>query len=296
MKARINGTKIYFDVEGMQLIPEGPVMKERPVCFTVPGGPGCDHSMYKPALSPLAEQVQLVYIDNRGCGKSDPCDKTTYNLEQNTDDLEALRKYLGLDKIIVLGQSYGGMVAIRYAAKYPDNLLALILVTTSHHNRFTEDAKKYVEEHGTEEQKALAQNLWNGTFESVEQLRDFTYALGPFYATSFNSAEAGQGFSRMKPSIEALNMGFSGELKKLDLTTDLPRIKAPTLVIGGKYDWITPYQASEEIAALIPDARLAIMEESSHEVFADQPGKTIGIIKDFLDEVVNNQSPGGSAQ
>lgn len=295
MKARINETTIYFDVEGMQLIPEGPVMKENPVCFTVPGGPGCDHSIYKPALSPLTDQVQLIYIDNRGCGNSDPCDKTTYNLEQNTDDLEALRKYLGLGKIIVLGQSYGGMVAIRYGAKYPDTTLALILVTTSHHYRFTEDAKRFVEEQGTAEQKELVQHLWNGTFESVQQLRDFTYAFGPFYARNFDSNEAKFGFSRMKPSIEALNMGFSGDLKKLDLTKDLREIKAPTLVIGGKYDWITSYRASEEIASTIPDARLAIMEDSSHEVFADQPGKTIGIIKDFLDKVIKIQSSGGSA-
>ena len=98
MKAKINGTEIFFDVEGLQYVPDGPVMKERPVCFLIHGGPGIDHATYIPDASRYSNFMQLVYIDNRGSGRSGRPDISTCTLEQNIDDLEALRQYLGLEK------------------------------------------------------------------------------------------------------------------------------------------------------------------------------------------------------
>ena len=69
MRAGIRGTEIYFDIEGSGLVPDGPNMRERPVAFVIHGGPGGDHSSFKPALSPLALRMQLVYFDHRGRGR-----------------------------------------------------------------------------------------------------------------------------------------------------------------------------------------------------------------------------------
>ena len=96
MYAQINGTRIFFDVEGMGWVPDGPTLRKKPTCFVLHGGPGGDHTGYKPALSPLSEIMQLVYIDNRGSGRSAVGPSESYSLENNVEDVEALREYLGL--------------------------------------------------------------------------------------------------------------------------------------------------------------------------------------------------------
>jgi proline iminopeptidase len=170
MFAKINGTRIFFDVEGMGYVPEGPSLKQKPVCFVLHGGPGGDHTGFKPTMSPLSEYMQLIYIDNRGSGQSDRGPQSTYTLENNIDDLEELRNYLGLDKVVLLGHSYGGMVAQSFAVKYPDSVQGLILITTSPSFEFIEKAMKIVSEIGTTEQQAMAQLVWDAAFESHEQL------------------------------------------------------------------------------------------------------------------------------
>jgi proline iminopeptidase len=81
MFAAVRGTRIYFDVEGMGLVPDGPTMRERPVAMVIHGGPGGDHSGFKPGFSPLAARMQLVYFDHRGQGRSDAADPATYTLD-----------------------------------------------------------------------------------------------------------------------------------------------------------------------------------------------------------------------
>ena len=110
MHAAIRGTRIYFDIEGSGLVADGPQMRERPAAFVIHGGPGGDHSGFKPGMGVLADRLQLVYFDHRGQGRSDRCDPTLYNLDENVKDMEALRLHLGLEQIVSIGTSYGGMV------------------------------------------------------------------------------------------------------------------------------------------------------------------------------------------
>src|SRR5437773_793986 len=119
MRAKIRGTGIYFDVDGAGLVPEGDRMVERPVLFLLHGGPGGDHAPFKSSSAALTDVAQLVYVDHRGCGRSAQGDPSTYTLDNNIDDLDALRDHLGLERISVLGSSYGGMVALGYVLRYP---------------------------------------------------------------------------------------------------------------------------------------------------------------------------------
>jgi len=159
MRARVRDTELFFDVEGMSLVPDGPRMVERPVAFLLHGGPGGDHTGFKPSYSALAERMQLVYVDHRGQGRSARGPKETYTLDNNVEDLEALRQHLGLDKIVVIGVSYGGMVALTYASRYPDSVSHLIAVVTAPSHRFLDLAKEIVAERGTPEQQAMADVL-----------------------------------------------------------------------------------------------------------------------------------------
>ena len=83
-------------------------MVERPVVFLLHGGPGGDHASYKTNTAALRDVAQLVYIDHRGSGRSSKADPETYTLENNIDDLDALREHLGIERITLLGSSYGG--------------------------------------------------------------------------------------------------------------------------------------------------------------------------------------------
>src|SRR5262249_30881633 len=109
MRAKIRGTEIFFDVDGAGLVPDGDKMVERPVLFLLHGGPGGDHAGFKTSSAALRDVAQLVYVDHRGCGRSSPGDAADYTLDNNIDDLDALREYLGLARISILGSSYGGM-------------------------------------------------------------------------------------------------------------------------------------------------------------------------------------------
>ncbi len=164
MFASVRGTRIYFDVEGMGLVPDGTSMRERPAAMVIHGGPGGDHSGFKPGFSPLAARMQLVFFDHRGQGRSDPADPATYTLDENVEDMEALRRHLGLGPIVSIGTSYGGMVAMAHATRYPDAVSHLVLIVTAAHGGFIPRAEAIVRERGTAEQRAVCETLMGGGF------------------------------------------------------------------------------------------------------------------------------------
>jgi proline iminopeptidase len=284
MRARIRGTEIYFDVEGMGLVPEGARMVERPVAFVIHGGPGGDHTGFKPALTPLAERMQLVYFDHRGQGRSAKGDPATYTLDENVEDMEALRQHLGLGPIVSIGTSYGGMVAMAHAARYPRSVSHLVLVVTAAHAGFNARARQIVAERGTAEQKEVAALLWAGALDTPEKLRRYYDVMGPLYSRSHDPVAAKAGRDRGILSPEALNRAFApgGFLQHYDLRPELARIVAPTLILAGRHDWICPPEFSEEIHRLVPGSDLRIFEESSHSIRADEPRKMIDAIAGFV--------------
>lgn len=282
MYATLNGTRIFFDVEGTGLIKDGGQLIEKPVCFVLHGGPGGTHLGFRPFLSALAESVQLVYLDNRGSGLSDRAPQSTYTLEQNVEDIEALRKYLGIKKLFLLGHSYGGMTAMSYALKYQENLLGLMLEATSPSYRFLDKAKAFVEENGNEAQKEMAAVLWEGEFESQQQLGRYYEVMAPLYSKKQAAAEASPVPQLGNRSYEALNEGFGGFLRSFDFIDQLCQIKVPTLVMAGRYDWITSVEESELIADKIPDSQLVIFEKSSHNVHADETELFLSVVRGFV--------------
>jgi proline iminopeptidase len=294
MRARIRDTDIYFDVEGAALVPDGPRMAERPVAFLLHGGPGGDHSGFKPAFSPLAERMQLVYVDHRGQGRSARGPQETYTLDNNVEDLEALRQHLGLGKIVVIGVSYGGMLALAYASRYPESVSHLVAVVTAPSYEFLARAQQILAERGTDEQRAMGDILWAGAFESEEQLQQYYAVMGPLYSLKFDAEKAKESRARGIRSIDAINEGFGGFLRTYDVRGDLHKITAPTLVVGGRHDWICAPEFSEEIARLIPQADLRIFENSSHSVAADEHTALMDLIKGFLVYNRNGRPQGAS--
>jgi len=284
MFAAVRGTRLYFDVEGAGLVPDGPTMRERPAAFLIHGGPGGDHSGFKPSMSPLAGRMQLVYFDHRGQGRSNKTDPATYTLDENVEDMEALRQHLGLGPIVSIGTSYGGMVAMAHAARYPDALSHLVLIVTAAHGGFITRAQQILQERGTGMQKRVCEALWGGTFLSADDMQQYYEVMGPLYALRHDPAAAAVGRARAIYSPEPLNRAFGpmGFLRRFDLRGELGKITAPTLVLAGRHDWICPPEFSEEIHRLIPQSDFRVFEESSHSIRADEPQAMLDAIVGFL--------------
>ncbi len=189
---------------------------------------------------------------------------------------------MGLDKIVVLGTSYGGMVALSYAVRYPQNVSHLIVISTVADSRFLARAQEILTERGTEEQKAIAQRLWDGAFENEEQLREFFKVMMPLYSFTYDPNSSQQASNPMILSPDAINVAFGGFLRSYRVLDQLHKITSPTLVIGGRHDWICPPEFSEEIASKIPNTDLRIFENSGHLIRVDEPEALRDAIRGFL--------------
>jgi proline iminopeptidase len=280
MRAHIRDTEIFFDIDGAGLVVDGPRMREKPTAFFVHGGPGVDHAAAKIGSAPLAERMQLVYFDHRGQGRSARGNSEKYTLHENVEDMEALRQYLGIGPIVSIGTSYGGMVAMAHAARYPEAVAHLILVATAAHAGFISRARELVTQCGTAEQVAQYEDLFAGHLDTPEKLRRYFAVMGQLYSFKYDAALANASLDRGILSPEALNQAYApgGCMRNFDLRPELHLITAPTLILAGRHDWICPPEFSEAIHAHIPGSDLRIFEESSHFIRADEPQKFLDVV------------------
>src|SRR5262245_11265120 len=130
MRVLVNGVRLFFDVEGASLVPDGPSMREKPTLVLLHGGPGFDHSIYKPAHSTLADCSQVIYLDHRGNGRSEAGPKEAWTLARRGNDVRAFCDALGIERPVVLGSSFGGQVAMAYATRHSSHPAKLILIST----------------------------------------------------------------------------------------------------------------------------------------------------------------------
>ena len=284
MRARIRDTEIFFDIDGAALVPDGPTLREKPTAFLLHGGPGTDHTDAKATCGPLTEKLQLVYFDQRGQGRSARGNVERYTIEENVEDLEALRLYLGLGPIVSIGTSYGGIVAMAHAARYPDSVSHLVLVATGAHAGFIPRARQIVAERGTPEQIAMCESLFAGRIDTVERMRAYFETMGPLYSLKHDPVLAKVGLARTVLVPEALNRAFKpgGTLWSYDLRPQLGAIKAPTLILAGRHDWIFPPEFSEELHRHILGSDLRIFEHSAHAIRADEKQNFLDAVAGFV--------------
>lgn len=280
MKAKIRNTELYFDVAGMHFAPTKTGFETRPILFMLHGGPGGDHLRFKQHSLELQDAAQLVFIDHRGSGQSKKSKQKDYSLENNIEDIEALRKHLGLEKISLLGTSYGGVVAQGYAIRYPQHLEKLILVVTAPSYHFIDEAKAYLEKHASKKQINASKNLWEGSFKNPKHVADYFKVMESMYSTSKKRKD-----KIKNPTVwshEAINEGFGKFLRTYDYTKQLKKLSCPTLVLAGEKDWICNPNQSKIIAKHIPNAKLKIFKNAGHSLANDAHDEYIKVIKRFL--------------
>jgi len=273
MFVEVNGVELFVDIQG-----EGkPIIAHH-------GGPGMgSHANAKAAFAPLADQFQVVSFDARGSGQSSLTPPFTH--EQWVADLDALREHLGFDSFIMTGGSYGGYMALEYTLAHPERVTHLVLRDTAASHRFEGKAKatalaRAQEFPGINEPDL--NRIFAGQMESDEDFRDVFANIAPLYDANYDPERTAAWVEKIMFHADTHNYAFSQNIPNFDLTSRLSEIKVPTLVIVGRHDWITPLEASEELAAHIPNAELVIFENSGHSPQQEEPERFIRVVREFL--------------
>jgi proline iminopeptidase len=282
----VNGAKLYVVLVG----------KGDPLII-IPGGPGGAHPGYR-AFDSLAKDNQIIYFDAFGRGKSDTAkDVKEYTLARDIEDIEGLRKALHLDKLNVLGHSYGGVVAQGYALKYPEHVNHLILANTFHSylmwqknddNSNHEIATNYPEvwdslmiirEKGAVSSDPEHQRLYS------KVPYGFLYAYNPNnflsrgrkpYPNAFNSKLYYQMVGRDGDFLVGSDIGT------FDYRRELKNLKMPVLIYGGRYDRVAVPVMMEKYKEYCPQAKFVMFEKSGHNPQIEEPSKLFSFIESFL--------------
>ena len=281
MRARVNGIDLFFDVVGAQLAPEQDRVRERPSIVLMHGGPGMDHMVFRPALDRLSVHAQVIYIDHRACGRSQSGAEASWNLDQWADDLAELIRLLGIPRPIVLGTSFGGMVAQRFAARHPDRLSGLVLMCTAARAAVAETCEAMTALGGAEAGQ-VARRFFTD-IEAPGAIENYLRTCLPLYSyRTPDPAVLARVQTNEKVMLHFLRPG--GEFHTVDLFHDLQATTAPTLVIYGKNDPVRPRALAEELLEQLGVDRkqLVGLESCSHFAEQDAPEQIIAAIRQFF--------------
>jgi pimeloyl-ACP methyl ester carboxylesterase len=276
MQIDVNGTRLWFDVDGPVLVPAGSEMRQRPTVVLVHGGPGSyDHSYFKPDFARLTEHAQVVYLDLSGHGRSTWGDAGTWTVEACADDVRAFCDRVGIAKPIVFGHSMGGPIVLLYGARHPGH--AAGIVVQSGFARF--DIPRLVEGFrrvAGDEVAELAERSYRGESVSDDEWALVYAAFGPRVPDNEQRART--------PKNLELNAHGMELLRRLDIVDRLSLVESPTLVSVGELDPVTPVGAAEEIVAALPEgiAQLEVVEGAGHFTWLDAPDRFWPLIIEFI--------------
>ena len=267
----------------------------------VHGGPGASHDYFLPYLLPLARHNRLIFIDERGSGRSEKLeDPAGYTVENMVEDVEAVRQALGLGKISLLGHSYGGALAQAYALKYQKNLTHLILASTWSSTVVLNQLFVRMKERMPAELRERINRMESeGLFG-----HGLDYQKNR-YTNEYLTAAWGEGYfpylyqNRPDPNYDPIAGGniswdlyremwgshgeyvVDGNLKSVEYTERLSGIKAPTLILVGDHDECDP-SLSEAMHAKISGSKMVVLPKAGHMTFVDQTKMFVDAVDDFL--------------
>jgi proline-specific peptidase len=267
----------------------------------VHGGPGAAHDYFLPHLTPLARHYELIFIDERGSGRSQTLeDVSAYTVENMVEDVEAVRKALNLGQISLLGHSFGGVLAQAYALKYQQNLSHLILGSTFSSTKainevFVRMKEKMPPEVRERINKMESEGLYGHgkNYEKNRYTADYmTAAWGDGYFpyiyrkhpdANYDPVDDGKISWDLYREMWGSHGEFviDGNLKSVEYTDRLSSIKVPTLILVGDHDESDP-SMSQVMHEKIAGSKLVILPESGHMTFVDQPAMFEKAVEDFL--------------
>jgi len=281
MRIEVGGGRLYFDVEGVGLVGEGPRMVPRPTVVLVHGGPGADHSVFKPWLSPLADSAQLVYVDLCGSGRSDRGDPDDWAWDRWASDVVALCDALEIDAPVLLGSSAGTWVALQVALDHPGRVGGLVLdsaMPATHGHALEVFART-----GGPEAVAAARRFYAAE-PGEEVMREFVERCIPLYTRRMPGELRADILARIQRNPEVEWRLRTGAMAAFDPWDRLHEVACPTLILAGEDDPVTPAAEASRLAEALTNARVDLVryENCGHGVFREVPDDALAATRDFL--------------
>jgi proline iminopeptidase len=271
----INGTKLFVSVAGTG----------EPI-VVLHGGPGLNHSYFKPHLSNLEKDFRMIYYDQRACGQSAIPSADSININFLVDDLEGIRKEFKIEKLNLLAHSWGAVLATHYALKYPDRIRKIIFSNPAFLSRdYDKEAgeltrKKTTKEDSTQRAAVMAAGM-NMTSAQIEQLFKISFRVSAFNRKNIDKLNV-----NIPDNFQKANRNLFGGLMKdpemqKNLYESLPLLKFPALIIHGDAD-ILPMASINRLKNGLPKGELVVLRECGHFPFIEDQENYLAVVSAFL--------------
>jgi proline-specific peptidase len=257
------------------------------------GGPGAACYYVAPLAERLAAHRPAIIYDQLGCGRSEqPDDPSLWTVDRSVEEVDQVRRALGLERCHLLGQSWGGWLSVDYMCRVPAGIVGLVLASTSASiPQFVAEARRLIDALPEPARTTLIELGARGEYGRTEYLdavlefyRRHVCRLDPWPEAMQKTAaelDGNQVYLTMNGPTE---FDVIGRLRDWDRTADLHRIVAPTLVTCGRFDELTP-ACSETLRDGIAGARMVIFEQSAHCAHLEEPELYASVVEQFLREV-----------
>lgn len=246
------------------------------------GGPGLDHSTFRPYLDPLAEDVRLLYVDERGQGRSERVDPQTLSLEVFARDVDLLAEALGLERFVLLGHSFGAIITTFHAIELGTADAYVISGGSDSSDALEADVGAALEALGDEGRAIVESWEREKAVETEEELAELMRAQMPFHF----AGDVPPGYAEdtvYSPEVlrRFANVGYGD----FDYAPDLRRIDRPTLVLVGEHDRTTTPRAARVLDDGIPDAELVVIPGAGHMSFVEATDEYLLAVRSFLKDL-----------
>ncbi|HEV2902423.1 MAG TPA: alpha/beta fold hydrolase [Gaiellaceae bacterium] len=243
------------------------------------GGPGLDHTNFRPWLDPLGEDFRVLYVDERGQGRSERVDPTSLSLEVFARDVDLLAEALELDRFALLGHSFGAIITTWHAINVGTAAAYVISGGGDSSENLMADVQASLEAMG-EAGKPIAESWeWETRVETEEDAAELMRIQSPFHFHGEPPADFAAG-TIYAPHVlrHFANVGYGD----FDYTPDLGKVTKPTLVLVGDHDRVTTPRANRVLHEGIPNSEYAELPDAGHMSMIEAQDAYLGHVRDFL--------------
>jgi proline iminopeptidase len=247
--------------------------------FVLHGGPGLDHTMFRPYLDPLAEDFRVLYVDQRGQGRSERVDPATLTLEGFARDVSRLAEALGLDEYAVLGHSFGAIVTTWHAVNLGTATAYVISGGGDSSEKLLADVEASLEAMGKAGGPIADSWEQEKTVETEEELKELLRVQMPFHFAG--DPPPGYGDETVgTPGVlrHFANVGYGD----FDYTPDLGRVRKPTLLVVGEKDRTTTTRSARVLHEGIAESELVVVPRVGHMSFVEAQDEYLEAVRSFL--------------
>jgi len=281
VKIAVRDTTLFFDVEGLALVPGEAGWRERPTVVMLHPGPGADHSLYKHIVGPaLAGVAQVVYVDHRGEGRSDPSEPARWNLETWADDTLAFVDALELERPILYGASIGSLIAVEAAARAPGRLAGLALASAAARYLHARSVAVFDRLGGPEAGEIAARYFGDPT---EANFAEYLRVCLPLYTRKQIDPDV---VARMEFNQSSAVLWDRDHASQVDVRAAAGKVDCPVLVVSGADDPSFTVAGGEELAQSFRQelVQFVVLDDAGYGVWRDRPD-ALPYLLEFVERV-----------